>query len=213
MNPYGMPQPDFGSPLAPSMAPIPSVMDAASMPVKRGGMFGGNNIGMALSAALNGYLAAGGNRAGIEGLQALHQQRLYQQQQAAEDARAEANRAATLQNEMSLAQFKQKLDPTSGMGEFEKALFESGVQPGTPAWVQAMKTRTSNLLDPVVMFQGSPYLRSSLTGGGGQQAPAPGTIDGGYRFKGGNPADPSSWEPVSQGGPTPQASGGFPGPH
>lgn len=54
--------------------------------------------------------------------------------------------------------------------------------------------------------------------GGGQEAPAaapsggpaPGTIEDGYRFKGGNPADQSSWEPV--GGQTPQASGGFPGP-
>lgn len=29
-----------------------------------------------------------------------------------------------------------------------------------------------------------------------QGAPAPGTIQAGYRFKGGNPADPNSWEPV-----------------
>jgi hypothetical protein len=193
MNPYGMPQPDFGSPLAPSMAPIPSVMDTASMPVKRGGMFGGNNIGLALSAALNGYLAAGGNRAGIEGLQALHQQRLYQQQQAAEDARAEANRAATLQNEMSLAQFKQQLDPTSGMGEFEKALFESGVQPGTPAWVQAMKTRTNNLLDPAVMTPQGLMLRSQVVGAMQPQAAPPGV----------------TFTPIDDGGPTPPASGNF----
>jgi hypothetical protein len=192
INPYGFPQPDFGSPLSPQSGAIPSVLQTASQPVKGTGMFGGggNNIGMAISAALNGYLAAGGNRAGIEGLQALHQQRLYQQQQAAEDARAEANRAATLQNEMKLLDYKQILDPTNGMGEFEKALYASGVQPGTPEWAQAMKTRANNMLDPPVMTPQGMMLRSQVVGAG---QPAPQGV---------------TFTPID-GGPTPPASGNF----
>lgn len=39
--------------------------------------------------------------------------------------------------------------------------------------------------------------------GGGRSGPRPGAIEDGYRFKGGNPADQSNWEPVRQqtGGP------------
>lgn len=40
-------------------------------------------------------------------------------------------------------------------------------------------------------------------------APQPGMVEDGYRFRGGNPADPNAWEPVSQGGPTVSQSGGF----
>ena len=32
--------------------------------------------------------------------------------------------------------------------------------------------------------------------GGGQGGPQPGAIEDGYRFKGGNPADPNNWEPA-----------------
>jgi hypothetical protein len=185
---FPMMQPDFGSPLSPQSGAIPSVLQTASQPVKRGGMFGGVSIDP--GAFLAAFAAGLGNRAGLEQLQNIHQQRLFQQQQAAEDARAEANRAGTLQNEMKLLDYKQILDPTNGMGEFEKALYASGVQPGTPEWAQAMKTRTNNLLDPPVMTPQGMMLRSQVVGAG-QPAPA------GVTF---TPID---------GGPTPPASGNF----
>lgn len=45
----------------------------------------------------------------------------------------------------------------------------------------------------------SPEMKRALDGLGGSQqsnAPEPGAVEDGFRFKGGNPADPNSWEPV-----------------
>jgi len=79
-------------------------------------------------------------------------------------------------------------------GEFEQVLAASGIQPGTPQWEQMMVRRRDNLLDPVVMTPQGPMLRSAiLNGAGGEPAPANVTFT------------------EIPGGPTPPASGNFPG--
>lgn len=50
--------------------------------------------------------------------------------------------------------------------------------------------------------------RASLPQGGGPQAPAPGQIEDGYQFIGGDPTNPNSWKPVGGGGGN--VTGGFP---
>jgi hypothetical protein len=61
---------------------------------------------------------------------------------------------------------------------------------------------------PGVDEQGNPVMRFfPRAPAASPGAPAVGTVQGGYRFKGGNPSDPSAWEQV--GGPTQPASGTF----
>lgn len=55
---------------------------------------------------------------------------------------------------------------------------------------QAYDTDYANIPRP--NFNGGP----GAPQGGAPSAPRPGTVQGGYRFRGGNPADQNSWEPV-----------------
>lgn len=53
----------------------------------------------------------------------------------------------------------------------------------------------------IVVVNGIPHMAAPQSG------PQPGQVEDGYRFRGGNPADPNSWEPV--GGQTVAPSGPF----
>jgi len=110
--------------------------------------------------------------------------------------------------------------------EFEGLLGAAGFQPGTPEYQAQANKLLQNRGDPFVTatlptgdFYAGPQSQfgTYLQGQGQPQAAAPmalhqggpvvGMIEDGYRFKGGNPADRNSWEPV--GGQTLPASGGF----
>lgn len=102
----------------------------------------------------------------------------------------------------------------SGAG---KQAMDMGYRPGTEQFNTIVRQLIeAEMAKPYTGSQGETRLYTPQIGGGGQvqggaSPPAPGAVEDGYRFKGGDPADPASWEPVSQGGPTLSASGGFPG--
>lgn len=186
MNPFGTPQPDFGNPsIAPDSSPNFGVLNTASMPVRRGGMFGGGgNLGDIIAAGLAG---AAGNSTLVD---AILQRQQLARHQALLDQQYQRNRQDSLADFATKAQISSQYKEP---GEFEQALIASGVQPGTPAWTNAMKTRVNNILDPTVLTPQGLMLRSQVTGAMQSQPLTDADID---RLSGGTSGN---------------AGGGFPG--
>lgn len=76
-------------------------------------------------------------------------------------------------------------------------LVAAGFNPGTPEFIEAMRGVINNKYASEYVDEGGNIRRrSALALPSVQQGPQPGAIEDGYRFKGGNPADPNSWEQV-----------------
>lgn len=93
-----------------------------------------------------------------------------------------------------------------------KIAADAGLQPGTPEFTAFVKDYAiAQLSKPYTGGQGETRLYTPTLGGGGQVqgGPQPGAVEDGYRFKGGDPADPASWEQM--GGQTAQPSATFSG--
>jgi len=94
-----------------------------------------------------------------------------------------------------------------------KQAMDMGYQPGTPQFNEVVqKIIEAGLAQPYMGSGGETRLYTPQLGNFG--GPQPGAVEDGYRFKGGNPADPNSWEPVQptiQNTPAPQlGANGFP---
>jgi len=211
MQPYLNPVLGVGdsSSLTDQMPPVGAI-GSPGLKVKGNGMFANGSAGR---AALGGLLDSILQQTGGQAVNVPYMMQQRQRQQDMQDW-AEKQRAQVAQ-QLQLAQAKARLPS----GEFERSLIASGINPGTPQWQQAMARRVQNQLDPwtsIVVGGNSVMGRQSAVEaalkGGGQASggPAVGTVEDGYRFKGGDPSDQRNWEPV-QGGQTVAPSGGFPG--
>lgn len=175
-NPFGIPQlpeSDFG----------PQIQMPQAKP--RAGMFGSGkaNIGEILSAAISGYLAAGGNPAGQMGLQALHQRRQLAQQQ----------ELASQQRENDFQDFIRKeswkLANPGAVNNDTVADYNFRVQTlGKPAADEWLRNPPQFMNIPGVGIVQMPRM------GGPQAAPT---------------APVGKLTPLDEGGPMPSASGGF----
>lgn len=101
--------------------------------------------------------------------------------------------------------------------EFERSLRAAGIDPNSEEGRNLARQRAMNQANPmtaidVTMPDGSTQRQWIRPPTGGApatpQGPQPGAIEDGYRFRGGDPADPNSWEPV-QGGATQPGSRPF----
>jgi hypothetical protein len=171
------------------LAPLPD------KPKRKGGMFG-SGIGDAISAALNGYLAAGGNQAGIMGLQALHGRRQQERAQQQEAEQYQQRRQDGFQDwvqkqtwELANKPQGQTNDTVADFEYISKILGEDAAK-------EFLRNKT---VAPPMM----------VTGPNGQMFMMPRSMPQ-MTPQGAPPG--VTFTPLDEGGPTPQASGGFPRP-
>lgn len=168
-----------------------------------GGFFGQGGFGRYLGGALGDALAnnAGMGTPFMDAMQqrqrAEYEDELYQRRSAQDWAKF-----------VRQHEYERENPKAPQPDAFERTLEQSGVQPGTPEWMAAMADRAAYLRNPPRFVTTGDGSVRQIGGGASPSSPAIGTVEDGYRFKGGNPADASSWEPI--GGAGPQTPRNFP---
>lgn len=200
-SPYALPfmngpdltgQPTSGQSYVDPRGPMPT-------PQKKFDPFSRENVG----AFGDFLLAQAGNPAGLLAMRQREEQR--QQQTAFERGERQYQRRRGDEQTDYLARLQaQRENPAPS--EFERNLIAAGIDPRSPEGQNLYRQRVENQANPYQAVpgfdeQGQKILRFVRPGGELQQSgPQPGAVVGGFRFRGGNPNDQSSWEPVGGAG-------------
>lgn len=169
-------------------------MQAPNIPqIKPGGMFGGGgNLGSILAAALAGYTAS--SNPGPQ--QALFAAMAQKRKQAEEDQQYQRDR----QDKRSDFTFEQDYKAAHDVPDIQQRVgVLNSIHPGLgDTYAQNYAANGGGLGQ---IFKDPATGQSYAIGGASAPAagPQPGMIEQGFRFKGGNPADPHAWEPVNGG--------------
>lgn len=119
-----------------------------------------------------------------------------------DEATYQQARQVAMQNGLDVSGIPPSYDPNWVQQTRMQAMsIQQQLQEQRDRWIPIGERGLLNVSDPAAV---AAYQRGQGAPQQPTQGPQPGTVEDGYRFKGGNPADPSSWEPVggapSQGG-------------
>jgi hypothetical protein len=160
-------------------------------PKKKGGMFGNADWKSAIIAAIGGALAARGNPAGQFALQTLYGQKQRKEDMELQEQDYQRRRTDGLADYEAKQRIEQQYASPPQPTEFERIVQAGGFQPGTKEYVELMRRKAEAAANPIVMTPYGPMPYSQVAG---PQKSLPQTLSDG------------DW---NDGGPTPQASGGF----
>lgn len=201
----------FGAPLGGNTQPQPQMpslvpMSQPPLPQQKPSLFGQGGVGRDIAGSIGDYLLQQAHAQPIFAPAQQDQRKMqYQQQQMA------AEKDAAWKQWVAQQQYKaanpDPVAPTEVQKNYdwlkanhpELADQYLQVQTTAPPIVQHNQDGTTTL------YQAGMIPR----GGGAPSGPAVGAVEGGYRFKGGNPADPNAWEPATGGAPS-QGGATFP---
>ena len=202
-TPQGAPQPQFGQP--PQLGPMGTTPFAQQpqAPAPAPSFFGQGGVGRGIAGAIGDYLLQSQHMQPIYAPAMQQRQHYAQQNRMAQQNRQDDNADWLAKQQWELAHPKPQ-GPTSLQkdAEYYKSIGRNDL---------AESLLVNHATAPPLVVDNGNGTKTVYPQGTVPRGPAPapsapqvGTVEGGYRFKGGNPSDQSAWEPVGgTGGPAP----------